>query len=48
MNDTTWYVHRQENYLDMGSYTYKTCVLIDEVVDKPAKRDNWATIFHLG
>ena len=48
MNNTTWYVYRQDDSLGVGSYTSKTCVLIDEVVDKPAKRDNWATILHLG
>ena len=40
MNDTTWYVHRQENYLDMGSYTYKTCVLIEKAIKNPPKWDN--------
>ena len=45
MNAKTWYVHRKDNSLEVGSYTYKTCVFIEKANDKPAKWDNWETIF---
>ena len=45
MNYTTWYVRRQENSLYVGSYTYKTCFIIEKSVNKPVKRENWETIF---
>ena len=45
MNDTTWYVCIQENYLDVRYYTSKTCVLIETAVGKPSNGENWATIF---
>ena len=46
INNTAWYVRRQDDYLDVGSYTSKTCVPIEKSVDTPAKGDNGATRLH--